>query len=327
MPLVSVIMPFHRVTPHLRPAVDSVLAQTLADHELLLVDNGTGAGLSALGEAGRDPRVRLIALPENQGAGVARNAAFAQARGEFVAFLDYDDLARPARLEKQVALLRAQPRVGLVASRVEAIDAAGAVVGPEFALFDGRDQYEFSQYTMPAPISAYTVRREIGERFPFRPGMELAEDYDFLSRAAETWELAAVPEVLLAYRSYAGQTTRERQPAQVLAASLVRLLTARRRSGRAEDWPALRAEFQTWLQTPSPPAVTYAAFARRCLAEQFFRLAVYHARKLVSVRRQPVALLRASRLFAAAWRAAPADRRFLAVLFFGGPLRAHGIKP
>jgi glycosyltransferase involved in cell wall biosynthesis len=327
MPLVSVIMPFHRITPHLRPAVDSVLGQTLADLELLLVDNGTGAGLTSLGAAGKDPRIRLIAFPQNRGACLARNAAIAEARGEFVAFLDYDDLAHPARLERQVARLRARPGVGLVGSWVEAIDAEGRVLGPEFALTGGKDQYVFSQYTMPAPISCYTARREVCARFPFRPGMERAEDYDFLARTAEACELDAIPEVLLGYRTHAGQTTREQQPAQIAVASLIRLLTARRRAGRAEDWPRLQEEFADWLRQPPVPEVTYAAFARRCLEEGFPRLAVYHARKLVSVRRQPGALLTATRCFATAWRDAPGERAFLARLFLGGPLRAHGLRP
>ena len=114
MPVVSVIMACHRVTPFLRPAVRSVLAQTERDLELILVDNGTGAGLEPLAQDGADPRVRLVTLGTNRGIAAAHNAAVALAAGEFIALLDHDDLMLPRRLEKQIAALRASPGLGLV---------------------------------------------------------------------------------------------------------------------------------------------------------------------------------------------------------------------
>jgi GT2 family glycosyltransferase len=83
MPVVSVVMYFHRVTPFLQPAVRSVLGQTFTDCELVLVDNGVGISAAALGESGRDPRVRLISLPRNVGIAGGHNAAVAAAQGEY----------------------------------------------------------------------------------------------------------------------------------------------------------------------------------------------------------------------------------------------------
>ncbi|MFI5337474.1 MAG: glycosyltransferase family 2 protein [Opitutales bacterium] len=327
MPVVSVITPFHRVTPYLRPMVASVLAQTMGDLELLLVDNGTGTGLSTLGELAGDPRIRLLSSPANEGASLARNRAVAEARGDYIAVLDYDDLARPARLEQQVACLRADPQLGLVSSQVESIDGTGQGVGREFALQPGRAQYDFSGYSMPAPISSYTGRRGVFARYPFRAIFDFAEDYDFLSRAAEAWPLGAVPGVLLEYRVHDGQTTRLGNCTQVLLASYVRLLTARRRAGRPEALPELMGELRRGRLEPPPLAATYADFARRCLAEHFPLLAVYHARKLLSVRRDRSALGTALGVLAGALRQEPRAAVTLTRMFFTGPLRTHGLRP
>lgn len=119
IPRVTVICIFLDEERFLGEAVDSVLAQDFADWELLLVDDGSSDGSSALARdyASRDPgRVRYLEHPghENRGMSATRNLGFAHARGEFVAFMDADDRWRPARLREQVAILDAHPEVGMV---------------------------------------------------------------------------------------------------------------------------------------------------------------------------------------------------------------------
>ena len=327
MPAVSVIMVFHRVSPFLSAGVQSVLDQTFRDLELVLVDNGTATGLTLLGELGRDPRIRLVSRPENEGIACGYNQAVAHARGEFIASIDYDDVALPQRIERQIEVLRAHPRLGLVSTLAERIDERGVVTGPEFALVSERDQYVFSAYTAPAMMPSYTGRREVFERFPYRTALSNACDYDFVSRAAEVWPICGVPEVLMHYRHHAGQTTNERAKAQILAACAIRLLTARRRAGREEDLAGMVAELGSWLGQPPPPAEAYARFAGWSLREGFASLAVYHARKLLSVRRDPAALWTAGRVLQAALRMEPRAAGLLSRLFFTGPLRAHGLRP
>lgn len=320
-------MPFHRALPALPAAVESVLRQTLSDVELIAVDNGTGLGAQALGPTANDPRVRVISLPENRGISRGRNAGIATARGEFIALLDYDDLAWPQRLERQVETLRADPSLGLLGAHADKIDAEGRRIGWEFTL-GGRDEpCVFLRYTMPALASTLMGRREIFEEFPFRPTLDLAEDFDFVSRVSERRGFAVLAEPLVSYRHYRGQTTRERFAGQTLRAALVRLLAARRRAGRAEGLETLRADHAEWLGRPPPVAVIVAEFAQRCAREGFPDLTVYHARKLLSVRRDPAALALALRLWFVAIRRAPRRAGFLSQLFLGGPLRAHRLHP
>src|SRR5262245_33392805 len=107
--LVSVVTNFLNAAPYLRESIDSVIAQSHAGWELLLVDDGSDDGSTGIARraAGRDPaRCRFLEHPghQNRGASAARNLGIAHARGEFVAFLDADDVWLPDRLARSVAL-------------------------------------------------------------------------------------------------------------------------------------------------------------------------------------------------------------------------------
>ncbi|MFI6727295.1 CDP-glycerol glycerophosphotransferase family protein [Streptomyces atratus] len=99
--LLSVVVPVHRVQGYLRAGLESVLGQGPGELELLVVDDGSRDGSAEIAAefAARDPRVRVITLAEHRGAGPARNAGAAEARGRFLLFLDGDDLLRPGALE------------------------------------------------------------------------------------------------------------------------------------------------------------------------------------------------------------------------------------
>jgi glycosyltransferase involved in cell wall biosynthesis len=104
-PRVSVILPAYNAAAHLRRAVDSALAQTMADLEIVIVDDAsTDATLEIAGRiAARDSRVRVLHNERNSGPSVSRNRAIAAARGEWIAILDADDSWFPERLERMLA--------------------------------------------------------------------------------------------------------------------------------------------------------------------------------------------------------------------------------
>jgi glycosyltransferase involved in cell wall biosynthesis/peptidoglycan/xylan/chitin deacetylase (PgdA/CDA1 family) len=117
-PLVSVVVIFYEAERFLEEAVESVLAQTYAPIELILVDDGStdaGTGVARSYAAG-DERIRYVTHPgrENRGMSASRNLGLDHARGEFIAFLDADDVWLPEKLERQVELLASMPEVGLV---------------------------------------------------------------------------------------------------------------------------------------------------------------------------------------------------------------------
>lgn len=114
---VSVIIPTHDYANYVVEAIDSVLAQTVADREILeviVVDDGSTDDTPRVLAALDDPRIRVIRFEESRGVSVARTAALAEVRGELVAYHDADDRWRPHKLERQLEVLSADPDVGLV---------------------------------------------------------------------------------------------------------------------------------------------------------------------------------------------------------------------
>jgi glycosyltransferase involved in cell wall biosynthesis len=120
IPRVSVIMPFYDTRPEfMREAIESVLHQTFRDWQLLLVDDGSAEGSSSVARSHasvHDPEVVYLDHPghRNRGQSASRNLGVAHARGEYLAFLDADDVWLPHALEEQVQLLDAHPEAGML---------------------------------------------------------------------------------------------------------------------------------------------------------------------------------------------------------------------
>jgi teichuronic acid biosynthesis glycosyltransferase TuaG len=128
-PRVSVITPVWNGAATLADAVASVQAQSLADWEMLIVDDGSIDASRAVAERlAADPRVRLMGWPDNRGPAAARNAGIRAARGRYIAFLDADDRWRPEKLARQLAVMEADG-AALVFSSYQRIDEEGRPLG------------------------------------------------------------------------------------------------------------------------------------------------------------------------------------------------------
>ena len=111
-PAVSVVMAVYNGAALLPETLASLRAQTFTDWELVAFDDCSKDDSIAVLRAFGDPRIRVIAAAENGGPVVARNRAFAEARGRYVAGLDQDDISLPERFAKQVAFLDTHPDTG-----------------------------------------------------------------------------------------------------------------------------------------------------------------------------------------------------------------------
>ena len=107
MPKISIITPAYNCEKYLEQSVDSVLSQTWQDWELLIIDDCSKDNTYALMQelAKKDERIRILQNPQNSGAAATRNNGVRQAAGEWIAFIDSDDLWEPDKLEKQMTLL------------------------------------------------------------------------------------------------------------------------------------------------------------------------------------------------------------------------------
>lgn len=200
MPKVSVVITTYNSMTYLPEALESVLRQTFTDFEVLLVDDGSSDSTVQWASGLVEPRVRLISQ-ENQGVCVARNTGIAYARGEYVAFLDSDDLWEPTKLEKQVRCLEDNPAVGLVHTWLALIDERGNLTGRDLASKAEGDVWKQIVQKNTVACSSVLARRCCFETVGvFDPNLRVAEDWDMWIRIAERYQFGLIKEPLVRYR-------------------------------------------------------------------------------------------------------------------------------
>ncbi len=185
MPLVSVIMPAYNAERYIGEAIQSVLDQTLADWELIIVDDGSTDHTAEVVRRFANPRIRYI-YQKNAGPSVARNRGLEHAQGTFIAFLDADDLYLPRKLQGQVAFLQQRPEVGLVAGGYHYLDSEGKILAT-YTPWTTFPVLDLNTWLMTCPVWTLQilVRREWLQMVGgFDPALVSQEDYDLLLRLA-----------------------------------------------------------------------------------------------------------------------------------------------
>ena len=198
-PRVSAIVTTHNRAAMLPRAVESVLAQTYDDYELIIVDDCSTDDTPEVIRSFGDSRIRAFRHAANMGVSAARNTGIHLACGEYIAFLDDDDEWTEQKLSRQVwALDDAYPRVSLVYTWFDHVDAGGERRAGGRSVVSGDISEHMLGWEIPAPTSTYMVRasavRTVGG---YDEALSYAEDRDFLCRVAERWPVAVVPEVLM----------------------------------------------------------------------------------------------------------------------------------
>jgi hypothetical protein len=204
-PPVSVVMPVHNAASFLDESIRSILAQSFADFEFLILDDGStdGSGLALRRWAAIDPRIRLLENPRRTGAAASSNRVAFSASAPLIARMDADDIAHPSRLERQIEALEANPDAVLVGSLAEVIDERGRRVRPADPLRLLR-RSAFAPFSHPSTM----IRKSAFERAGgYRAAAEKWEDVDLYLRLARQGRMLVVPEALLRYRQ-TGYSTR-----------------------------------------------------------------------------------------------------------------------
>ena len=195
-PLVSVIIPTFNAARYITCAVDSALAQTYSPIEVIVVDDGSTDNTAQVLDPYKSSNVRYIFQRNSGSVGAVRNRGIREARGEFLAFLDADDLWLPEKLEQQIPVLLSNPKVGLVHSNFDYLDEE---TGRMFAITRPRHKLVGRCYTRlffrnTIFASSVVLRREclddvgiFDEEIPSG-----VEDYDLWLRVARQYEFAYV---------------------------------------------------------------------------------------------------------------------------------------
>ena len=216
MKKVSVIIPVYGVEKYIAATVQSVLDQTYQEFELLIVDDGSPDRSVEICQQFSDSRIKII-RQENRGVCAARNVGIRHSQGEYLAFLDGDDLWLPEKLEKHVEHLEASPAVGISFSRSAFIDEAGRSLGIyQMPKLKGITAANLLCRNPIGNGSAPVIRREAFEAIKFQEqskGGEAEdlyfdeklhhfEDVECWLRIALTssWETEGIPEALTLYR-------------------------------------------------------------------------------------------------------------------------------
>lgn len=217
-PLVSVVIPAFNAERFLGEAIESVLGQTYAPVETIVVDDGSSDGTVAV--ANGYGEVTVIEQP-NAGPAAARNRGFAASRGELIAFHDSDDAMTPDKLEVQAGLLIDEPEVGCVLAEQELLLEPGAalpfwVEGSKVQTLMPPRPPELENEPLVHPMTM-VVRRSVFEQVGgFDESMRAAEDFDWMLRASEDGiEIARLSDVLLRRRVHAGSLTQDAAAARL----------------------------------------------------------------------------------------------------------------
>jgi glycosyltransferase involved in cell wall biosynthesis len=209
MPRVSAIIPTYNRKAFVLEAVASVLAQTYGDYELIVVDDGSGDGTGeALTHYGG--RVRY-AYQDNTGVSTARNHGLELARGEFIAFLDSDDLWLPEKLQVQVAFMDAHPQAQICYTD-EIWIRRGVRVNPrkKHAKYSGEIYPQCLPLCIISPSSALMRRGLFEQVGTFDPRFPVCEDYDLWLRVTSCLPVFFIPRKLIVKRGgHAGQLSQQ----------------------------------------------------------------------------------------------------------------------
>jgi glycosyltransferase involved in cell wall biosynthesis len=270
-PKVSVVIPAYNAMAYLPAAVETVLNQTFSDFEVLIVDDGSVDPIAAWVAALTDPRIQLI-RQTNQGLSAARNTGIRQAQGDYVAFLDADDLWAPTKLAQQVQCLDADPNVGLVHTAMLLVDVQGRSTGRVMTAELAGSVWSRLVIWNGIACPSVMVRRDCFDRVgQFDQTLRSLEDWDMWLRLAAEYEFAVIPAPLAYYRQVPHSMSKN---CQVMEASFHTLIEKAFRSASPQQQHLKPQSYATanlclaWKAIQSqPPDLTQAVdYWRRVVA-------------------------------------------------------------
>lgn len=211
-PLVSVVLPVYNCPQYVGEAIESILAQTLNDFELIILDDGSTDRTPGILRQYADPRIRQIA---HSNIGLARtlNRGIEMARGEFIARQDQDDVSLPERLARQVGYLEAHPDCALVGTW-SAIweDERATERGHRHPCENGELQMRmlFDSYLVHSSVIMRRSALDVSGLYSTDPLRNPPEDFDLWLRIMRHFGVANIPEVLMIYREVTGSISRQK---------------------------------------------------------------------------------------------------------------------
>jgi len=227
-PRISVVMAVFNGERFLRESIDSILAQSFADFEFLIVDDGSTDGTREIITSYEDARIRLVVNEQNLGLTPSLNRGLQLAGGDFIARQDADDISEPERFEKQIAFLDANPDVALLGAQYRYMDETGASWDTEPLPCSHHELSWALLFGTPFIHSAVMLRRQqaLDSVGKYDESTSHAQDYEYWNRIAATHRVANLERCLVRYRCHTGSMTAAShdstvRPLDILRAALI----------------------------------------------------------------------------------------------------------
>lgn len=229
-PSVSVIIPTYNCSNYISNSIESVLAQTHPPAEILIVDDASTDDTPAVVSAHSDPRIRYIRAARNEGSAAARNRGMALAAGDYLAFLDADDLWRPTMLEKQVAMMQHDRElICSFTNFVRFVEGTGETLPEQFKFYpelsslrsvasgcgnflvvEGDAFVQFIGFQeLPGFMQCFLFRRTMIAGMRLNESLRRCQDLEFVARVLMRGKVAFSREVLADVRRHGANTTRD----------------------------------------------------------------------------------------------------------------------
>lgn len=207
-PLVSVHMPVLNGEPTIETALASLFVQSHENWEAIVVNDGSTDSTRAILESFQDARIRVINLPANRGRAYARQVALNHSVGEFIAYLDSDDLYHPKKLERQIAYFSRYPDLKYCGCGFGSLDREGALRRVRSKKSLSPRTFRFGEPFPFAPVASM-LKADIAKRTQYNPSLLFGEDIDYLRRALNGCSYGAIPEVLYFYSEHESVTKKK----------------------------------------------------------------------------------------------------------------------
>ena len=234
-PAISVILPVYNVEAYVREAVESILAQTFMDFELIIINDGSTDGSGAILRelAARDARIVLVERP-NDGLVSALNDGIEIARADLIARMDADDVSMPERFALQHARMVHEPELAVLGSFIRVMDKAGNIIRlDKYPLTPKAAAHHVEHIGCPVVHPAVMMRRgAVLKAGGYRKAFSHAEDYDLWLRMSDLgYAIANLPQPLLNYRWHGANVSEVHWQAQGRSSILARLARRVRKAG------------------------------------------------------------------------------------------------
>ncbi len=201
MPKISVVIPVYNGEKTIQATVKSVIDQTFKDIEILIINDGSGDRTLEILNHLPDSRLKIYSFP-NAGLAASRNRGIDLAQGDYISFIDADDLWSSDKLQDQFNALETNPQAGLAYSWTDFIDEAGHFLRPGGHSSQAGDVYQaILLFYFIESGSNILIRKDIIAKVgKFDETLKAAEDWDFCLRVAANYAFAVVPKVQVFYR-------------------------------------------------------------------------------------------------------------------------------